>query len=298
MDQINTSQTSQIPSFWFVIKNSFRLYFKKIKTLVLIGAVPSLLVIFDYIFNTLKIFSLSSFFSFVSFIISFFYYPALFWAVANEKESTPFLLAKEAYKNSKSFFLPYLVILGLAYLSVVGGMILFIIGGVYVGVLVSLAPYVLVCEFKKAKDALAFSWLYIKGNWWNVFIKYLLMSFVVGLMFIFVGFLQLFSAGLFAVSLFSKTQGLSFYDPITLFVTLVSFGSFFVVKILWYLLFIPLLASFGYLIYQSLSLAKKSLINDDLINKAKKSVSRFIILGIIVLVLAIILSSRLLINLF
>lgn len=82
---------------------------------------------------------------------------------------------KDASRGGLRLFLPLVLVGLLSTFTVLGGAVLLIIPGIYVGILLSMWTYILVLENKRGIAGLVQSWYLVKGSWWNVFKKQLLL---------------------------------------------------------------------------------------------------------------------------
>jgi hypothetical protein len=85
-----------------------------------------------------------------------------------------------SYKATIGWFWPFVWVTILEILAVMGGSIMLIIPGIWLGVALMLMMYVFVIEHRRGVDALRQSKDYIKGYWWAVLGRVLLL----GLMFL------------------------------------------------------------------------------------------------------------------
>ncbi|MFA5358358.1 MAG: hypothetical protein WC310_00885 [Patescibacteria group bacterium] len=96
----------------------------------------------------------------------------------------PQMSIADAFNQNASFFWSYLWVGILLFLIVLGGLILVIIPGIIWGIMFSLFGYVMICEKIKGFDAANKSRQLIKGYWWSVFIRFLvivLLYFIIGI---------------------------------------------------------------------------------------------------------------------
>lgn len=88
------------------------------------------------------------------------------------------------YGEAKRYFFPYLWIGILNGLAVFAGMILFIIPGIIVAIWFIFSGYTLVLEDKRGTQALKASKALVKGRWWAVFGRSVVIGLVFGIPFI------------------------------------------------------------------------------------------------------------------
>ena len=227
---------------------------------------------------------LSAIMGLVSIIISLFFYPALLVGISSENDFSSYQSAAEAYKKSRVLFGSYVVLVSLMIIAIMGGFMLLIVPALYVAVLISITPYVWLFEGKKGKDAISGSWHYIKGKWWAVFLRYLSMALILGVVQSIVT--SVFSSIFPAQQLDIPSAVGSFNIP-TSFLAVSSPQVVLATSLLSYLFSLPITFILGYLVYKFLGSKKILPVDEGLINASKKSVSRFVVLGIIALVLLI-----------
>jgi hypothetical protein len=85
-----------------------------------------------------------------------------------------------SYKATLGWFWPFVWVTILEILAVLGGSMMLIIPGIWLAIVLSLMAYVFVIEHRRGVDALRQSKDYIKGYWWAVLGRVLLL----GLMFL------------------------------------------------------------------------------------------------------------------
>lgn len=88
------------------------------------------------------------------------------------------LTASQAFRQGLHFLLAYLLVAILGSVIVIIGLILLIIPGVVAGVYLSLLAYVLMAEEKRGRAALKRSLELVKGYWWAVFGRQLLLALI------------------------------------------------------------------------------------------------------------------------
>lgn len=167
---------------------------------------------------------------FIIFVIQIWSQVALIYAVKDNQEKIGTI---EAYNRSINKIIPYLWINILTGIAIFIGFILFVIPGIIFGVWFSLAPFILIVEDLRGRQALSKSREYVRGYFGSVFWRFL---------FIFI----LIIICVFVVSLI-------FYF---LKVLKTSFGNWIVIAVN-NLLFLPLATAYGFLIYESLKSLKE-----------------------------------------
>jgi len=92
--------------------------------------------------------------------------------------------ASEAYKNGIRFFWPMVWVSILTMLALLGGFVLAVIPGIWLAIAFTFMNYTLILEGKKGMTALAASHEYVRGYWWAVtgrFLLLVLLAFVGGI---------------------------------------------------------------------------------------------------------------------
>lgn len=83
--------------------------------------------------------------------------------------------ARDAYRRSSKFFVAYVLAAILSSLAIAGGLLLLIIPGIIIMVWLSFYQFVLVSEGEKGLSALSKSREYVRGRWWGVFGRLLIL---------------------------------------------------------------------------------------------------------------------------
>lgn len=110
------------------------------------------------------------------FLISLWITLSLIIAVGDWKEKIGIW---ESFKRSRSKIFDFFIVSLLTYLMVLAGFLLLIVPGVMFWIYLSLVPFVLVCENIKGKAVLKRSWRLVKGHWWEVLAKLLMLMIVI-----------------------------------------------------------------------------------------------------------------------
>lgn len=90
---------------------------------------------------------------------------------------------KEIFQEAWKKFGQYLWLIILVSFFVVLSTLFFIIPGIIVGTYLTLYAYIFIVEGEKGMNALKRSWALVKGNWWKVFGRLILLNIVFGIMF-------------------------------------------------------------------------------------------------------------------
>ena len=182
-----------------LLKEGWRIYCLKIKTLLGIIGLP---VGFSFLFWILMYFLAGTFIKYsawFSVIGAISYIGSLFlwlWAIPsllyNLKENTGI---KESYKRGFKILGPYIWVYFLLTIIIAGGFLLFIIPGILFSIWFSLAIFILVFEERKGFNALFRSKHLVKGKFWGVLVRFLVLGLIIGLGLFLVFALILFSIG-------------------------------------------------------------------------------------------------------
>ena len=116
----------------------------------------------------------------VSFISHFWSQIALLYAIKDREENVGI---KESYRRGWGKIISYFWISLLFGFIITGGTIFFFIPGLIFFVWFSLASFVLISDNKKGWQALLTSKEYVKGNWWSVFWRFLFIGTITWLFF-------------------------------------------------------------------------------------------------------------------
>lgn len=173
---INVSTDKKMDSISDLLKSTFDLYKKNVWRLVAIVALPILFIILAMLAIILGTMFLPSmiaisvmvFLAGVLIIISVWSKSALLFAIKNINEKMSF---KQVFERSQKFIWPYFVISVLVGFIILGGLTFLFIPAVILGVMVMFSNFVLIDQNHKDIDALAKSREYIRGYWWQVFAR-------------------------------------------------------------------------------------------------------------------------------
>ncbi len=168
-----------------LLQESYKIFCSKIRVLLGIIIFP---VGFSFFCRLLMGFLASSSFKYsiwfsimgaISFVGSFFVWswavPSLIYAL---KDNTNI---KESYKRGLKILPAYIWVYFLLTTIITGGFLLFVIPGILFSVWFSLAIFVLVFEKKRGFNALLKSQHLVKGKFWAVFWRFLILGLIVGL---------------------------------------------------------------------------------------------------------------------
>jgi len=256
----NRASTIKFKGVVELLKESWKIYFSKIKTFLGIMVV---LVVFRFLSGYLTQslsslpFSYSIFFSFylaaislISLFLSWLIIPTIIYAL---KEN---LSPKDSFKKVLSIFPSFLWVFALLNLIFAGGFLLFILPGIIFSIWFSLAIFVLVFEKKKGMNALFRSQQLISGKFLGVLRRFIGFGLIILLILILI-FVPIFF-------LFGKVKAEKISEPIgyllELFIT-------------------PFSLIYGYLIYENLAEIKKEIPYQEALIKRKLKYLLPIVLG-------------------
>ncbi len=165
----------------------------------------------------------------VSFVSQLWSQVALLYAIKDREEN---IGIKESYHRGWGKITSYFWISFLSGFIIAGGAFLFFVPGLILFIWFSLASFVLISENKKGWSALMASKGYVRGNWWQLFWRFLFIGTIIWLFFY----------------LINVISGL---------VTVLDIGD--ILFCVGYLLLIPIVTIYLFLIYESLKKTR----NDD-----------------------------------
>ncbi len=157
-----------------LFSGSWNTYKERFSTLAEIILVPAFVMILGYVLR-----SLGSPFATLGIIVIFagevlFILSSLALIISVHGNTS----ADESYRASLGFFWPGVWIGILSFLAIMGASIMLIIPGIWLAVAMSFFDYALVIENRRGIDALRQSREYVKGYWWPVFGRTLLLGLI------------------------------------------------------------------------------------------------------------------------
>ena len=250
---VSSIKPTKLSSFDELFKRSWQIYKERFSVFMGILIIPFLFVITTTAaglilpsFKSSFLFALLAFFLLIlGVIVNLWAIISILYAIKDREEKVG---VRECFKRAKSKILSYLWVGFLVGFINLGGAFLLIIPGIIFYIWFVLSPYVLIAEEKKGFSALWKSKQLVKGNWWPVFWRFLL----IGLIFSIVG---LFFA------IFSKDN---------LFFSLI--------RIIFSFLAFPFTATFSFLIYEELKRQKEGIPFEEPKTKTKLL---FVLIGIL-----------------
>jgi len=285
----------QLPSIFELFKKTFVIYEEKFKVILYLAALPVAVSILSFAADAIGGLGLVSFvLSIVSLVVMFLFYPALVLVILSETPLASYESVKEFYKRACKMFWPFLAILGLGVVAIMGGALLLFIPAIYVSIMITFSVFAFILDQKKGKEALATSWAYVKGNWWKVFGRYLVLGIAFGIAQSIIKAIlgKIFPPSSMALNL---PEGSSVYLPQWLgssgawmsSLSVTSPAALLLSTVINTALFGPLTLVYSFLVYKGLKSAKFSGISEPELVAARKSVKTFSVLGIIAFALIV-----------
>lgn len=233
---ISQPQVLRLPGLVELLKSTWQIYKARWKTFLGIMILPVIVSFSFFIFGLGPISWLKILF-FVIFIL--FYIAFWFWTLVSLlyaiKERDLKIGVKESFKKGWSKLNPFIWISFLAGFITFGGSLLFLVPGIIFVFWFILRNYVLVSEDLRGMSALLRSRQLVKGNWWPVFWRFLVIS-LIGI----IAALTLISGADFLFPFFGDK-----ISPIVNFV--------------FNLFYTPFIFVFGFLIYEELKRQKEKI---------------------------------------
>jgi hypothetical protein len=166
-----------------LLKESYSLYREHFALLVSIAIVPALVSVVALLLGESAPMVLSSEGStplgitlgLASFLLSVCTTIALTLTIAHRAEISTF---SRAYQYALPFYVPYLIVTIISGLAVVLGLFAFVIPGVIIGVWLCFTQFTTILEGKKGLEALVASKELVRGLWFDVFMRLLILCFV------------------------------------------------------------------------------------------------------------------------
>jgi len=156
-----------------LLKNSWEIYKERFKVFIGIISIPIfiyiLMGIYSVFINKIPFFiSLPLIFTWIIIVIivGFWSSLALIFAIKDRKEN---IGIKESFKRGKPILIPFAWVSFLTAIVLFGGFLLFIIPGIIFTIWFLFAPYILVSEGTKGMKALFRSKDLVRGKWFQVF---------------------------------------------------------------------------------------------------------------------------------
>jgi hypothetical protein len=173
MDKNEVSKIA-LRSIGSLFSDSWKLYKERWQVLVEIVLLPTLVVALGYV-----LFYLGSPFSLLGGLIIFIGYIIFVFSMLPVIFSLHHAAGVDAsYKATIGWFWPFVWVTVLEILAVMGGSIMLIIPGMWLAVALMLMAYVFVIEHRRGVDALRQSKDYIKGYWWAILGRVLLLGLI------------------------------------------------------------------------------------------------------------------------
>jgi hypothetical protein len=175
MPDVNTrSARLSLHSIGSLFSDSWKLYKERWQVLVEIVLLPTLVVVLGYV-----LLYLGSPFSILGGLIVFIGYIIFVFSMLPLIFSLHHTAGVDAsYKATIGWFWPFVWVTILEILAVMGGSIMLIIPGIWLAIALMLVTYVFVIEHRRGVDALRQSKDYIKGYWWAILGRVLLLGLI------------------------------------------------------------------------------------------------------------------------
>ena len=273
MNQTSTSvgETSKVlPPPLALLKNSFSFYKSKLGLIISIAIIPLIVEIVGALANQASE-GVGTLLGIIGGILFLFSYLAVLNVVAETPQNF-----SDAYRNSVRILFPAAWIMILSTLTVVGGGFLFIIPGIFLSTALCLSMYILVVENKRGMSALVSSWNYVKGYWWAVFGRAVVLAILI---FIATLILTLITGG----NLSNKED-----QSVLTTIVLLLFNT---------LLFTPVSMVYSVKIYQALKQIKGSEVSPEEEKRIKRNIWIFIIIAILGVIVVCLLLGTLILSL-
>ncbi|MEK9130087.1 MAG: hypothetical protein AAB526_01670 [Patescibacteria group bacterium] len=178
--KIETPIVSSLPSAVETFKRAWGIYKQRLCTFLEIMIIPisiisALVFLMDaiaegklskFISDPLVIFSITSFFMIVVFVIQSLGQIALLYAIKNDQKEDGVI---KIYKRAWSKMLSYWWICLLSGFIILGGFLLFVVPGIIFSIWFAFPIFILIADDLKGMDALLKSKEYVKGRWMNAF---------------------------------------------------------------------------------------------------------------------------------
>jgi hypothetical protein len=165
MDKI-TENEKTLPGFGSLLSLTWKEYKKRVWIYAAITALPAAFSIISQALGHLRFLILPAVFFF-----GLWSSVSLLFAVKEREKAIGF---KESYKMGWRKLLPYFWTSLFLFLAIASGFFLFLIPGIIFSVWFVFSLYVLVAEGKAGKEALKRSKELVKGFWWSIFWRFLL----------------------------------------------------------------------------------------------------------------------------
>lgn len=207
-DSLPITSSNALPSIRDLMHRSITIFRNRMRLFLVLSVATSLFaILMDFsIEESLSFFSayipsmyiyalpswimwLDSILPFVWLLLSIVCSAALATAVVNEHTTSVRTSLKQALSLLPSFFWIGALILCI----VIGGLLFFIIPGIILGISISFATFILIEEKLTGLKAIQRSQDYVRGNWWNIFKRYIVFYILYLFLVMLVGLLKAFS---------------------------------------------------------------------------------------------------------
>jgi hypothetical protein len=260
-----------LPSATDLFKHALSIYRTHLKMFIGIAIIPTIVTVAGIVLQYAHISGFGGLLILISIILGILSYIAQLQTLHANGSSEGGIAG--AYRRATTLFFPFLWISILTGLAAWGGILLFIVPGIYIGLALFFSSYILVVENKRGLDALVQSWHYVKGHWWDLFVKMLYFGFIMLLVFI---------AMAIVGAIISAVTGSTFSIP----KSAITHGEQNVVvsilqQIVSALFITPLTIIYSYLLYQAARIMKPEPVTVEEAHSSRTKIIIFSVLGIV-----------------
>ncbi len=258
------TEKKALPGVFELIGQSLSLYKKNFRILILIGLVPVVYSILQFIIsaiigraNPVLLIIVSVILGIVSFVVQVTYQVTLLKAVSEINHQRPISL-KEIYKKGLGLFWPFVWLTILVLLTFAGSTILLFIPGLIAMIYIAFASFNFVDGDKRGLNSLSDSFYYVRGNWWRVFRRLVAIMFIVVIIFAIIGFIFSIIAVLIVKNGDATSYKMFFLNLKAYSASISVIGIIFTVVygFISSCIFYPLIYGYQYSLYKSLKLLK------------------------------------------
>lgn len=257
---VNYIKKQKLPPVGNLLRRTWQIYKERIRVFLGIAIIPVLvsipliiILLAGVLLLPKNIWFLASFLAFyipVMIILQLWAMLALLFAI---KERSDRIGIMDSFRTGWHKILPYLWISVISSFLIVGGFLLFIIPGIIFSIWFSLAIYILISEDLRGMNALFRSKQLVKGYWWSVFGRFILIQIIA----------VVISLLIYPLIIVFRSPALLLLDRFWGLIV-----SFF---------FLPFSVTFSYLIYEDLKKLKKDV---PFVVPERKTKIKYILIGI------------------
>lgn len=177
---IELNMENKLPSVGTFFGDAWKQYRAQLELLAKIRLVPAVLALLIGLAAARNRLGLAGIGSIVSIVVELFAYAALLYVITHPAQTTP--AVGDAYANGKKRLGSIIWILFLTSLLSVGGAFFFLVPGIIFSIWFSLAVFVFAVEGHQGIGALMKSREYVRGHWWAVLGRVVLLSVGIGIL--------------------------------------------------------------------------------------------------------------------